>query len=49
VSQEGATIKGHQDGAEETRQDIPREAVFEVYQEAHDPSLGSLIGDLREN
>jgi LmbE family N-acetylglucosaminyl deacetylase len=30
------------------RRNIPREAVFEIYQEAHDPSLESLFEKLRE-
>jgi hypothetical protein len=28
------------------RRNIPREAVFEVYQEQHDPPLGSLFAGL---
>jgi hypothetical protein len=28
------------------RRNIPREAVFELYQEAHDPPLGSLVQGL---
>jgi hypothetical protein len=31
------------------RRNIPREAVFEIYQEAHDPLLGSLVEGLEEN
>jgi hypothetical protein len=31
------------------KQDIPREAVFEVYQEAHDPPLESLLDGLKAN
>jgi hypothetical protein len=30
------------------RNDIPREAVFEIYQEAHDPPLSSLVEELTE-
>jgi hypothetical protein len=30
------------------KRNIPREAVFEVYQEAHDPPLGSLFEELVE-
>ena len=30
------------------RQNIPREAVFEIYQEAHDPPLDSLVEGLTE-
>ena len=42
------TIEAHQgpsrwDGA---RRNIPREAVFEIYQEAHDPPLESLVANL---
>ena len=32
-----------------TRRNIPHEAVFEIYQEAHEPPLGSLIGGWTEN
>jgi hypothetical protein len=28
------------------KRNIPREAVFEVYQEAHDPPLNSLFDEL---
>jgi hypothetical protein len=28
------------------KRNIPREAVFEVYQEAHDPPLASLVANL---
>jgi hypothetical protein len=28
---------------------IPHEAVFEIYQEAHDPPLGSLMEGLTKN
>ena len=38
------TIEAHQDGAAGARRNIPREAVFEIYQETHDPSLGCLFG-----
>ena len=38
-----ATIEAHQDGAG-IKRNIPREAVFELYQEAHEPPLGSLFG-----
>jgi hypothetical protein len=31
------------------RRNIPREAVFEIYQEAYDPPLGSLIEGLAGN
>ena len=31
------------------RRNIAREAVFEIYQEAHDPPLGSLFDRLTEN
>jgi len=31
------------------RRNIPREAVFEIYQEKHDPPLGSLVEGLEEN
>ena len=31
------------------RRNIPREAVFEIYQEAHDPPLSSLFEGLTEN
>jgi hypothetical protein len=37
------TIEAHQDGAAGARQNIPREAVFEVYHEAHDPPLASMV------
>jgi hypothetical protein len=44
------TIEAHQgpsrwDGA---RRNIPREAVFEIYQEAHEPRLSSLFAELTE-
>ena len=29
------------------KRDIPREAVFEIYQEAYDPPLGSLLDELK--
>ena len=29
------------------RRSIPRKAVFEIYREAHDPPLGSLVDGLR--
>ena len=29
------------------RRNIPREAVFEIYQEAHDPPLDDLLDELR--
>jgi hypothetical protein len=31
------------------RRNIPREAVFELYQEAYEPPLGSLVEGLEEN
>ena len=31
------------------RRHIPREAVFEIYQEEHDPPLSSLVEELTEN
>jgi hypothetical protein len=31
------------------KRNIPREAVFEIYQEAHDPPLNSLFGGLTED
>jgi hypothetical protein len=31
------------------RRNIPREAVFEIYQEAHDPPLKSLFDELTES
>jgi hypothetical protein len=31
------------------RRNIPREAVFEIYQEAHDPPLRSLVEGLTKN
>jgi hypothetical protein len=39
------TIEAHQDGSAGARRNIPREAVFELYQEAHDPPLGSLLDE----
>jgi hypothetical protein len=35
------TIEAHQDGSAGARRNIPREVVFEIYQEAYDPPLGS--------
>ena len=43
------TIRAHLDGAAGARRNIPREAVFEIYQESHKPPLDSLIGGLTEN
>jgi hypothetical protein len=43
------TIEAHQDGSAGARRNIPREAVFEVYQEAHDPPLSSLVEGLAES
>ena len=43
------TIDAHQDGSAEARRNIPREAVFEIYQEAHDPPLSSLVEGLIAN
>ena len=43
------TIDAHQDGAAGAKRNIPREAVFEIYQEAHDPPLGSLVEGLTGN
>ena len=40
------TIEAHQDGSAGARRNIPREAVFEIYQEAHDPPLESLVANL---
>ena len=40
------TIEAHQDGAAGARRSIPREAVFEIFQEAYDPPLGSLVAGL---
>ena len=31
------------------RRNVPRQAVFEIYQEAHDPPLKSLFGELNED
>jgi hypothetical protein len=31
------------------RRNVPREAAFEIYQEAHDPPLGSLFEEFREH
>jgi hypothetical protein len=31
------------------KRNIPREAVFEIYQEAHDPPLKSLFDELTES
>jgi len=41
-----ATIEAHRDGTG-IKRDIPREAVFEIYQEARDPPLDDLIDGLR--
>ena len=43
------TIEAHQDGSAGARRNILREAVFELYQEAHDPPLGSLVEGLTED
>jgi hypothetical protein len=40
------TIEAHQDGAAGARRNIPREAVFEIYQEQHDPPEASLFEGL---
>ena len=38
-----ATIEAHQDGSAGARRNIPHEAVFEIYKEAHEPPLESLF------
>ena len=43
------TIEAHRDGSAGARRNIPREAVFEIYQEVHDPPLESLVEGLVEN
>ena len=40
------TIDAHHDGSAGARRNIPREAVFEIYQVAHDPPLVSLFEGL---
>jgi hypothetical protein len=40
-----ATIEAHRDGTG-IKRNIPREAVFEIYQETHDPPLGGLFDGL---
>jgi hypothetical protein len=40
------TIEAHLDGAAGARRNIAREAVFEIYQEAHDPPLCDLFDRL---
>jgi hypothetical protein len=42
-----ATIDAHQDGTG-IKRNISRKAVFELYQEAHDPPLESLFDGLKE-
>ena len=36
------TIEAHRDGSAGARRNIPREAVFEIYQDKHEPPLESL-------
>jgi hypothetical protein len=43
------TIEAHQDGSAGARRKFPRESVFEIYQEAHDPPLSSLVEGLTGN
>jgi hypothetical protein len=43
-----ATIEAHLDGPG-IKRNIPREAVFELYQEAHDPPQESLFDGLTAN
>ena len=40
------TIEAHQDGSAGAKRNIPREAMFEFYQEAYDPPLNSLFHEL---
>jgi hypothetical protein len=42
------TIEAHQDETAGARRNIPREAVFEIYQEAHKPPLKSLFEGFAE-
>ena len=43
------TIEAHQDGSAGDRRNIPREGVFEIYQEVHDPPLDGLSDGLAED
>jgi hypothetical protein len=43
-----ATIESHLDGPG-IKRNIPHEAVFEIYQEAHDPPLGGVSDGLTED
>jgi hypothetical protein len=40
-----ATVEAHQGGTG-IKRNISRDAVFEIYQESHDPPLGSLVEGL---
>ena len=42
------TIEAHQDGSAGARRNIPRETVFEIYQETHKPPLKSLFEGFAE-